>query len=288
MRKEAREVFLGVRFLVTLYFFLLSFNMEAAQKSTLIFTMAIYFSFSLLVYLRFEKLGFVNRVLDLVFIPVMILLSENFQALYSIMPVTVMHASRSMTWGILYSATGVLLSLYTFYGNTLWMFSSSILMLSASLSAMVPELINTIKKERDSIKKLRNSYRKLLQDFARWERDRRELEALKFLTETATSSGDVFSFLQRVKEKFKVKKIHVIPKENIESFKVMKDKDKGLMSVPVRLDEGDAVIIFEMESPFQLNDEVTVRSLERAGRMVSLYIAGFEDNSSAGRAINIG
>jgi len=65
------------------------------------------------------------------------------------------------------------------------------------------------------------------------------------------------------------------------------DRERGILSVPVRLEDGSAVVIFELENPFQLNDDLTVKSLERAGKMVSLYIEGFTDDTSLGKAINI-
>jgi len=150
------------------------------------------------------------------------------------------------------------------------------------------DYLNVLKKERDSIKNLRSSYRKLLQDFARWETDRKELENLRFLLNASTESQDVESFLKKVKERFNLKRIHIIPKREVKDYSSLRDRDRGLLSVPVKLEEGNAVIIFELENPFQLNDEVLVSCLERAGRMINLYIAGFAGDSALGRAINIG
>ncbi|NPA42119.1 MAG: hypothetical protein GXO18_07605 [Aquificae bacterium] len=287
MRRMVREVFLGVRFLVSLYFLLASLTMSAPQKSTLIMTTALYFSFALLIYLKYDRAKVVNGVVDLIFVPAMVLLSGKAQAVYALIPVIVMHTSRSVITGMLLTLVGLLLTVYYMSDSPMAMFSTLILMVASPVSAMIPDFLSIIKKERDSVKNLRSSYRKVLQDFARWERDRRELDTLRFLLEVSLSSQDVREFLKKVKEKFKVKRIHVIPKREIEDFSVLKDKDKGLLSVPVRLEEGNAIIIFEMESPFQLNDEVVVQALERAGKMVSLYVAGFENDSSVGKAINI-
>ncbi len=287
MRKMVKEVFLGVRFLVSLYFVLISLSMDTPQKSTLVVITALYFSFGLLSYLKYEKIRIINKLVDVVFVPPMIFLTGEPKAIYSLIPLLVLHTNRSVFSTALLFLSGVGLSAYMLAKEPLWLFSTLILLTASVVSAMIPDFLNVIKKERDSVKNLRSSYRKLLQDFARWERDRRELESLRFLVDRSTKSQSVEDFLRSVKDKFKVKQIHLIPKRDVESYAPMKDKERGLLSVPVKLEEGNAVIIFELESPFQLNDEIVVSSLERAGKMVSLYIAGFEDDSSLGRAINI-
>ncbi len=283
-----KEVFLGVRFLVSLYFLLLSLNLEPPSRSTLIVTTALYFSFGLLSYLKYEKVKFLNRFVDVVFLPPMVFLSQDPKALTSLIPLIVVHANRNtLSAGILLGA-GVVLSAYILAKEPLWLFSTLIILTASFLSAMIPDFLSVIKKERDSVNKLRTSYRKLLGDFARWERDRKELDALKFLLDGSTQSQSVEDFLKIVKDRFNVRRIHLVPKRSIDDYTPLMDREKGLLSVPVKLEEGSAVVIFEMESPFQLNDEVIVSSLERAGRMVSLYVAGFEGGPSLGRAINIG
>ncbi len=286
MRKAVREVFLGTRFLISLYFALISLTMNVSQQSILITTVALYFSIALLMYVRGNTPDLLNKALDLLFIPVMVLLSQNFWTLFALLPATVVHTTRSVQTGLLTAVAGVLVSLYVFSESPILLFSTLILFSSVFVSSLVPDILGQLNREREALKQLRVSYRKILQDFARWERERRELELLKFLTDSALNSQDVKEFLQSVRERLKIKKIRVIPKE-VTDLSVMKDKDKGLLSVPVKLEEGGAVIIFEMESPFQLNDDVVVKALERAGRMVSLYIAGFENDSSVGKAINI-
>ncbi len=288
MRKMIKEVFLGVRFLVSLYFLLVSLGIDTDSKSTVIILTALYFSFSLLSYLKFDQVRWMNKLVDVVFVPPIAFLSGEPKAIFSLIPLIVVHTNRNaITAGILL-ISGILLTVYSFAQEPLFLFSTLILLTSAPISALVPDFIGTIKKDRDSIKELRKAYRRLLQDFARWERDRRELDHMRFLIETSTSSQDVREFLRTVKERFKVKKVHMIPKGEIDSYELMMDREKGLLSVPVKLEEGNAVVIFEMESPFQLNDDLVVRSLEKAGRMVSLFVAGFEDSSSLGKAINIG
>ena len=282
-----KEVFLGVRFLVCLYFLLISFTLSPQERGTVIVVTSIYFTLSLITYLKPEKMKITNKLVDIVFAPSLAFLSETVYSLFTLPPLIVLHTNRNpVSAGALLVASFVLTA-YMLREEPLLLFSTLILMVASPVSAFIPDFLGVIKKERRSIVNLRSSYRKLLKEMAVWERERRELENLKFLIDTSTKSDRVEDFLRSVKERFSVRKIHIIPKRDVESYEILMDRDRGLLSVPVKLEEGNAVIIFELESPFQLNDPLVVGSLERAGRMVSLYIAGFRDDTSLGRAINI-
>jgi len=126
-----------------------------------------------------------------------------------------------------------------------------------------------------------------MKDYARWERDRKELGDLLYLFESCTQNARVEDFLKSIKERYSVRRIHILPRKQQEEGSAYMDRERGILSVPVRLEDGSAVVIFELENPFQLNDDLTVKSLERAGKMVSLYIEGFTDDTSLGKAINI-
>ncbi len=282
-----KEIFLGVRFLVSLYFLLISLSMDSPTKSSIVILTSLYFTFSLLAYIKPDRTKMINKFVDIAFVPPIVFLSSQPRTIFSLVPLIVMHTNRNLLSAGLLLISGIFLSAYMLPKEPVWLFSMLILLVASPISAMIPDFLNVIKKERDSVKNLRRSYRKLLQDFSKWERDRKELEILRFLIDRSTESQDVEDFLKGVKERFHVKRIHVIPKREVEDYSPLMDREKGLLSVPVKLEEGNAVIIFEMESPFQLNDDLLVSALERAGRMVNLYIAGFSDNSSLGRAINI-
>ncbi len=287
VRKMTKEVFLGVRFLISLYFILISFSLPPQERGTVIVLTSIYFTLSLITYLKPEKMRITNRILDIVFAPPLVFLSHTVYSLFILPPLMVLHTNRNPISAGILLLVALGLTAYMVRENVLMTFSTMILMVMAPVSALIPDFVSVIKKERRSIKDLRSSYRRILKEMAKWERDRRELENLRFLIDTSTRSESVEEFLKRVKEKFSIRRIHIIPKRDVESYEILMDRDRGLLSVPVKLEEGNAVIIFELESPFQLNDPLLVGSLERAGRMVSLYIAGFRDDSSLGRAINI-
>ncbi|MDQ7083390.1 MAG: hypothetical protein Q9N34_10975 [Aquificota bacterium] len=248
---------------------------------------SIYFTLALITYLRPDRMKITNRVLDVVFAPSLVFLSENAYSLFSLPPLIVVHTNRNPVSAGLLLVASIALSVYMLRDSTLSLFSTMILMVASPVSALIPDFLSVIRKERKSMTDLRGAYRKLLKEMARWERERKELENLRFLIDTSTASDSVEDFLRTVKDRFSVRRIHIIPKRSVDSYEVLMDRDRGLLSVPVKLEEGNAVIIFELESPFQLNDPLLVGSLERAGRMVSLYIAGFKDDSSLGRAINI-
>ena len=287
VRKMTKEVFLGVRFLLSLYFLLISFTLIPQERGTVIVLTSIYFTLALITYLKPEKMKITNKILDIVFVPSLVFLSEVTYSIFTLPPLIVLHTNRNpVSAGVLLVAS-LILTVYTLRDNTILLFSTLILMVTAPISALIPDFLSIIRKERKSMTELRSSYRRLLRDMARWEKERRELDNLRFLIDTSTKSDSVEEFLKNVKDRFSVRRIHIIPKRDVDSYEVLMDRDRGLLSVPVKLEEGNAVIIFELESPFQLNDPLVVGSLERAGRMVSLYIAGFRDDSSLGRAINI-
>jgi hypothetical protein len=287
VRRMIKEVFLGVRFLISLYFLLISFSLPPQDRGTVIVLTSIYFTLALITYLKPEKMKITNRILDVVFVPSLIFISGIAHSLFTLPPLMVLHTNRNPLSAGLLLLVSLLLAVYMLREDTLTVFSTMILMVTAPVSALIPDFINVIKKERRSIGDLRSSYRRILKEMARWEKDRKELENLRFLIDTSTRSDSVEEFLRNVKDRFSVRRIHIVPKRDVESYETLMDRDRGLLSVPVKLEEGNAVIIFELESPFQLNDPLLVGSLERAGRMVSLYIAGFRDDSSLGRAINI-
>lgn len=288
MRKMVREVFLGVRFLVSTYFVLLSFSPSAETQSLLVTLTALYFSISLLLYIKPEATLWINKLLDGVFVPVLVYMTGDPFAILSFVPLIVMHTNRDTVGTVLLLLGGLFMSVHMLYPKTLELFSTLIILTASPLSALVPDFVSTIKKDRDFIKELKSSYRKLLRDFARWERDKRRLENTEFLIEAALRSQDVRDFLREVKKRFKLRKIHVLPRRELDSYSPLMDRKRGLLSVPVKLDEGNAVVVFETENPFQLNDELLVAGLEKAGRMIGLFIAGFEDSSYLGKAINIG
>ncbi len=288
MKKLTKEVFLGVRLLLSLYFVLLSLSLSASLKSSLLIFTVLYFSLGLLCYFKPGGTGFINKFVDVFFLPLLVFLSGEEIALYTLIPAIVVHTVRNPLSAVFLLFSGVFLSVYSLYREPLWLFSTLILFIASPLSALIPDYTSALKKERDYMKNLKNSYRKLLKDFARWEKDRKELENLDFLLEISTECPDIRDFLRSIKRRFNLKRIHVVPKGNLEDYSPLMDKERGLLSVPVKLEEGNAVVIFEMESPFQLNDDILVSSLERAGKMVSLYIAGFSGESPIGKALNIG
>ncbi|HIC97636.1 MAG TPA: hypothetical protein EYP11_04475, partial [Aquificaceae bacterium] len=89
-----REVFLGVRFLVSTYFVLLSFSPSAETQSLLVTLTALYFSISLLLYIKPEATLWINKLLDGVFVPVLVYITGDPFAILSFVPLIVMHTNR--------------------------------------------------------------------------------------------------------------------------------------------------------------------------------------------------
>jgi hypothetical protein len=283
-----REVFLGVRFLISLYFVLLALTVDQEQRGIFMSIIAGYFSLSAVVYFRHERLKVVNTYMDVPFLSLLILLSETPYSVFSLIPLIVLHTPRSTISALALLTAGILLTLRGFSQDPLELFSVLILLVTSPVSALIPDFLSAIKKEREASENIRMSYKRLMKDYARWERDRKELGDLLFLFECCTKNPRVEDFLKGIKEKYSVRRIHILPKRDLETETPYMDRERGILSVPVRLEDGNAVVIFEVENPFQLSDDLLVRSLERAGKMVSLYIEGFTDDTSLGRAINIG
>ncbi|GEM_PF-603800 len=283
-----REVFFGVRFLISLYFVLLSFTVDQSERGVFMSIIAVYFSLSAIIYFKNERLVLPNKFIDTLFTPLLSFLSENPYSIFSLLPIIVLHTPRSYASSLSLTTLGILLGIRNFSDQPIELFSVLILMVTAPVSALIPDFISAVKREREVSENIKRSYKRLMKDYGRWERDRKELGDLLFLFDSCTTTPRVEDFLKKVKERYSVRRIHILPKRELESEATYMDRERGILSVPVRLEDGNAVVMFELNSPFQLNDDLLVRSLERAGKMVSLYIEGFTDDTSLGRAINIG
>ena len=283
-----REVYLGARFLISLYFALLSLTVDQSERGLFMALTAVYFSLSAVSYFRGESIRLLNSAVDLPFVPLLSYFSGSPASLFSLLPLVTLHTPRNPISAGILVALGILLAVHYFSPQPIELFSVLILLVTSPVASLVPDFIQKLKKERETTESIKRSYRTLMKDYARWERDRKELGDLLYLFESCTQNARVEDFLRTIKERYSVRRIHILPKKQQEGTSPYMDRERGILSVPVKLEDGNAVVIFEMENPFQLNDELTVRSLERAGKMVSLYIEGFTDDTSLGRAINIG
>ncbi len=275
------------RLLIAFYVVLISVNEDPDKRGAVLLLLSIYFFLSLITFVLFDRMKILNKLMEPLFLPVFVIFLKSFYSLLIFIPAIAMHINRNLYTGIFLTLEALLLTFSVNTEKDIYLYSSLLLFIAVAITSSVPDIARSLRKERKRIMKMKSLYRKLLKDFSKWELDRKELELTNFLLEASIINNTVEDFLKEVKRKLNVKSIKIIPKIKIDSFEVLKDKEKGLLSVPVKLDEGYAVIIFELESPFQLNDELVVKTLEKAGRMISLYIAGFSDSTKVGKAINI-
>ena len=282
-----REVFLSVRMITSIYFFLLSFGVDQKERGVFMALIAVYFSLSAITYFKSDRFQEAGKFLDVPFLPPLIYLSGDPISVFALVPHAVLNTRRNIPATVILLSAGVILTALYYRSNTIQMLSVMLLLASSPVSALIPDITSLIKKEREEKENLRRSYKRLISDYGRWERDRRELEAVNFLIETSTDSPDVKDFLKRVKERFGIKRVHILPKREISSEDSYMDRERGLLSVPVKLEEGGAVVIFEMEEAVQLKDDLVVSALRKAGKMINLYIEGFMDEAYPGKAINI-
>ncbi len=266
-----------MRLLVAIYFILVGFFSDNELGKVLIFSSAVYLCISVLYYFYPPKREVLKSLLDIVFVPGLILISGSAVSVYSAVPFIVLYINRSYKASIVMLIAAVALTFYHMHTTPQDMFPTLILLMTSLISGLAPDLTETISKKRASMLKLKRSYNTLLKDFSRWERDRRELQVNRFLVELALKSEDLASFMYGVRESFDLRHIYILPKRKVEDMSYSKDYENGALSVPVKLEEGFAVVVFELEDPFHLKDELLVKSLVQAASMVSLFISGFSE-----------
>ncbi len=251
------------------------------EGKVLIFTSAIYLGLSVLIYFYEPKNQHLRNFHDAVFVPLLILISGVPQSVYVSMPYVVMHINRNSKISFIILASSILLAFHYTSDIPESLFPTLILLMTGLISGLAPDFTEAVSKKRSSMLKLKRSYNTLIKDFSRWERDRRELRMNKFIIEEAIRSRDFEDFMKRIKEELGVKTIHVLPERVLNSQEPYRDYEKGILTVPVILEEAYAKVLFELEDPFQLKDEELVEALVRVARMLSLFITGFSEETYA-------
>ena len=88
-------------------------------------------------------------------------------------------------------------------------------------------------------------------------------------------------YLKGVKEMFKLKAIKVFPLKDGSVKECLIDEGSLTISVPVSLEEGNALVVFYLNHPAELMDTELKENLSKCARMLRLYIAGFEGKEQA-------
>jgi len=87
-------------------------------------------------------------------------------------------------------------------------------------------------------------------------------------------------YLKGIKEMYGLRAIKVLALKDNSTEEVLADYQKMVFSVPVKLEQGKALVVFYVNHPAELMDESLKKELIQCAKLLSLYIAGFEDNLS--------
>ncbi|ADC89689.1 hypothetical protein Thal_1057 [Thermocrinis albus DSM 14484] len=263
MLKERRLILLVVRLLILSYFTVIALQKNIHTKAALLVIGSLYLSGILYSHLRFWKTGVLGRYMDLIFLIPMIYLSKEPISVVSLLLPMVHYVNRYVGVSLLalWSAAVMAVILSGVKGLEILP-----LLLGAFLSAYAPDLVESIRKERSYFVRLRKGFAHLTKELSSLDEERRRRKTLEDLFELFTKSDGVGDYIRSVKETFSLKGIRVV-RGRTPSVEV--DTANLSFSVPV----GDQhTVIFYMNHPAQLRDRWLLENLERAARLLNLYI----------------
>ena len=139
--------------------------------------------------------------------------------------------------------------------------------------------MEALRKERLYVRNLRKSYSKLTSEYARLEKGSQNADGL--LLDLLVQSKDIYEYLRNVKDAFELKMVSITPSKGDYIKEPVVDMDNQRLCVPVRLERGEVNVYFYMNSPMQLYDKELMKTLERAGKLINLYIEGLEERPQA-------
>jgi hypothetical protein len=154
------------------------------------------------------------------------------------------------------------------------------LTLALGISPSSVELLRSLQRDRRYFLELRRAYRSLQEELSVLEREKRQKETLLKLLELLDSK-DPEEYLNGVKEMFKLKAINVLPLNDSSVKECLIDQGNLTISVPVSLEEGNALVVFYLNHPAELIDTELKDNLIRCAKMLKLYITGFESKEQA-------
>ncbi|MCS7262503.1 MAG: hypothetical protein NZ560_03705 [Aquificaceae bacterium] len=274
MLRDIGLVFFVYRALVCFFLVALSFDKPVTQKALLIIPFALYISLSMYVFLFPGKLRLFKNYGDVFFLPLIALLSGQREALFALLPPVAMYTSRDLFRGMLFTWLSVGLALY-YYG--LAGLALAPVLLALFFSSLHPDLVEALRKERFYVKNLRKSHAKLLRDYGKLQRDFHHVLQRAQLVEVLQESTNLQEYLQALKELFQLKAVSVTPAGEDTSEDPILNKAGGVLSVPVKLARGWVYVNFFFHSPLEVYDERKIQDLEKAGRLINLFITAHEE-----------
>ncbi|AAC07660.1 hypothetical protein [Aquifex aeolicus] len=287
--KVKREVFFVARLLVVLYLSTLLLISYENVNYIAVGILSVYFLINVYVYF-FSKpriLQLISPFLDIILVPAFVFFSKILYSIYALGVLISVYAWRKpVLAGIILLETYGLAFFY-FSGHYLLMISHFILFLALFFTSYNFEYATVVGKERKRILKLKKNYHKLLKEFSNFEREKRMFSNLRKILKLLRESKEPKDYFEGLKREFNVKRISVIPVNEVEGEEVF-DYDKGTLSVFVKLDRGYAKVVYELDPPFRLRDPVLIQALVEGAKLLSLYVEGFEESAEGKQVLVVG
>jgi len=287
--KVKREVFFVARLLVVLYLSILLLMSYEKINYFAVGILSIYFLINVYIYFfsRPRILRVISPFLDITLIPAFVFLSETYFSLYSLGILISVYAWRKpfLAGTLLLEAYG--LTFKYFSAAYLLMISHFIFFLALFFTSYNFEYATVMGKERSRFLKLKRNYHKLLKEFSNFEREKRMFGNLRKILKLLRECKEPKDYFEGLKREFNVKRISVIPVNEINGEKVF-DYERGTLSVFVKLDRGYAKVVYELDSPFRLRDPVLVEALIEGAKLLGLYVEGFSENQEGKQVLVVG
>jgi len=269
-------IFLAFRVLLFAFFLGLSIDKSTWEQAIVIIPAGVYLSLGIYTFLYTGKLRLFKNYGDLLFLPLLAFLSGHKEALLALTAPIAIYTSRNTLRGILFLWLFVGLGFY-YYG--VWGFVLLPVSLALFMASLHPDLVEALRKERFYIRNLRKSYSKLTGEYARLEKRSQNADGL--LLDLLVQNKDIYEYLRNVKDAFELKMVSITPSKGDYMKEPVVDIDNQRFCVPVRLERGEVNVCFHVNNPMQLYDKGLLKTLERAGKLINLYIEGLEERPQA-------
>ncbi len=275
MLRDINLIFLGFRVLSFLFYLLLVIDKPSLQKAVVVVPSVVYLLLGMYVYLYPGRFRLFKNYGDLFFLSLLTYLSGQKEALFTLLPPIALYASRKIFYGLMFFWAGTAFGFY-YYGYKGFILIP--LFLSLLVASIHPDLVEAIAKERRYVRKLRRAYREQSRGISGLERELSLKDKDSRLLEVLLNSPGVEEYLKNLKEAFSLKAIHLVPYK-FSSTDSFTDSKNSSLYVPVKLEKGHVYVVFQFNSPLELRDEELIRTLEKAGKLINIYVEGFEEKA---------
>ncbi len=273
MLRDIGLVLLVLRALIFAFFLALSMGKTATQQALIVIPSVLYLILAIYVFLYPGRLRLFKNYGDLLFLALLVLLSGQKEAILALFVPIALYTSRRVFEGMLFLW---LLVGFGFYYYGAWGLALLPAFLALFMASLHPDLVDALRKERFYIRNLRKSYAKLASEYARLEKSL-QIGKEGLLLEELIHSNTLEQYLRNIRERFEIKSISITPLQGTLPKVPMLDETNCSFHVPVKLEKGEVNVSFYLSNPMQLYDKELLSTLEKAGKLINLYIEGFDE-----------